>query len=145
MTESEKSPPHEATKSVGNLSEGIHKNTEVIAQETIHLLEERLIVETKRYKIGEVVVRKVVETRMIEVPVRREKLIVEQLYPEYKQLAEIDIDEEEKTKSEAIKPESLNGKSITSEFGSIHTAIQYLEAIAPQHQGENIKIVIMKS
>jgi len=43
--------------------------------------------------VGEVIVRKVIETRMVEVqvPVRHEKLIVEQVSPERKQLAEIDL------------------------------------------------------
>jgi hypothetical protein len=59
--------------------------------ETIRLLEERLLVEQHRRKIGEVVVHKVVDTQMIEVPVRRERLVVEQVSPEHKQLAIVDL------------------------------------------------------
>ena len=51
---------------------------------------------SKQRKVGEVIVRKEIETRMvqIEVPVRYEKLIVEQVSPEHKQLAEIDLGQE---------------------------------------------------
>ncbi len=59
--------------------------------ETIRLLEERLLVEQHRRKVGEVVVHKVVDTQMIQVPVRRERLVVEQVSPERKQLATIDL------------------------------------------------------
>ncbi|MFM7423600.1 MAG: DUF2382 domain-containing protein [Elainella sp.] len=59
--------------------------------ETIRLLEERLRVERHRRKVGEVVVHKVVDTQMIQVPVRRERLVVEQISPERKQLATIDL------------------------------------------------------
>jgi len=41
------------------------------------LLEERLVVNRKRVKKGEVIVRKVTETQMVEVPVYREKLVVQ--------------------------------------------------------------------
>jgi stress response protein YsnF len=66
---------------------------EVIAS-NIPLREERLVVNRHKRKVGEVVVRKVIETRIIEVPVRREKLIVEQVSPEYKKLTEISLGEE---------------------------------------------------
>jgi len=67
-----------------------------IEQETvIPLREERLIVEQKKQKIGEVIVRKEIETEIVEVPVHREKLIVEQVGNEPKQLAEIDLTDEE--------------------------------------------------
>lgn len=73
----------------------ISSNLQVVAQQVISLLEERLMVNFTRRKIGEVIVRKEVKTRIvnINVPVRRETLIVEQITPEYKQLAEVDLDE----------------------------------------------------
>ena len=64
---------------------------EVDEETIIRLLEERLVVDSSKRKIGEVIVRKEIETRMVQVPVRREKLIVEQVSPEHKQLAEIDL------------------------------------------------------
>ena len=69
---------------------------EVLQEELFRLLGERIVVNRSKRKIGEVIVRKEVETRMvqIQVPVRHEKLIVEQVSPEYKQLAEIDLGQE---------------------------------------------------
>ncbi|MBA2750193.1 MAG: DUF2382 domain-containing protein [Tatlockia sp.] len=59
---------------------------------SIPLLEERLIVDINKQKIGEVVVRKEIETEMVQVPIRREKLIIEQVVgAETIQLAEIDL------------------------------------------------------
>ena len=58
---------------------------------SIPLLEERLIVDINKQKIGEVVVRKEIETEMVQVPIRREKLIIEQVGAETIQLAEIDL------------------------------------------------------
>jgi len=61
-----------------------------LEEEIIRLLGERLVVDRGKRKI-EVIVRKEIETRMIQVPVRHEKLIVEQVSPERKQLAEINL------------------------------------------------------
>lgn len=73
---------------------------EVVEQHNIPLLAERLVVERRRRKVGEVVVRKVVETQMVSVPVRRERLIVEQVSPEHKSLAAIDLDRGELSQDE---------------------------------------------
>lgn len=72
---------------------------EVLEEEIVRLLGERLIVDRSKRKVGEVIVRKEIETRMVQVqvPVRHEKLIVEQVSPERKQLAEIDLGQEEIT------------------------------------------------
>jgi Domain of unknown function (DUF2382) len=53
----------------------------VLTSEVFYLLEERLMVDLTRRKTGEIVVRKEVDTEIlhVEVPVRREKLIVEQV------------------------------------------------------------------
>jgi stress response protein YsnF len=63
----------------------------ISAEEIIPLLSERVIVDRQKRKSGEVVVRKVIETEIVEVVVRREKLIVEQVSPSYKELAVIDL------------------------------------------------------
>lgn len=63
----------------------------VLHEEIIPLLEERLVVQRQRHKVGEIIVRKVVETRMIQVPIRRERLIIEQISPERRELASIDL------------------------------------------------------
>jgi stress response protein YsnF len=67
------------------------KPSVVQQEEVIPLHEERLIVDQKKQKVGEVVVRKEIETEIIQVPVQREKLIVEQVGEEPQQLAEIDL------------------------------------------------------
>lgn len=66
-----------------------------VSSETIPLLEERVVVDHRKRKVGEVIVRKEIETEIIEVPVQREKLIVEQVGSEHKQLAEIDLTEDD--------------------------------------------------
>ncbi len=63
----------------------------ILSQDIVRLVEERLVVNHSKRKIGEVIVRKEIETRIIQVPVRYEKLIVEQVSPERKQLVEINL------------------------------------------------------
>ncbi|MBW4424810.1 MAG: YsnF/AvaK domain-containing protein [Nostoc desertorum CM1-VF14] len=117
---------------------------EATEEQIIRLLEERLVVESSKRKIGEVIVRKQVETRMIQVPIRREKLIVEQISPEHKQLAEIDLGQEEisgieLTDIERLEVTHLNsGLTVSGEFSSPKTASLLLNAIAlEQNHGCN--------
>ncbi len=74
-------------------SDRVNPTSNILTQEVFPLLEERLMVDLTRRKIGEVVIRKEIDTQLVQVqiPVRREKLIVEQVSPEYKLLAEIDL------------------------------------------------------
>lgn len=60
----------------------------------ISLLEEKLQVARRREKVGEVIIRKQVETRMVHLPIRREKLIVEKTGKNAERLAEVIISEE---------------------------------------------------
>jgi stress response protein YsnF/sporulation protein YlmC with PRC-barrel domain len=117
---------------------------EATEEQIIRLLEERLVVESSKRKVGEVIVRKQVETRMIQVPVRREKLIVEQISPEHKQLAEIDLGQEEISGIELTDIEKLevthlnSGLTVSGEFSSPKTASLLLNAIAlEQNHGCN--------
>ncbi|MBD2742022.1 DUF2382 domain-containing protein [Coleofasciculus sp. FACHB-1120] len=114
---------------------------EVVEEEIFRLLEERLIVDNNKHKVGEVIVRKEIETRMVEVPVRREILIVEQVSPEHKQLAEIDLGQGEIPNLELIEAANFNAKStsdsqltVTGEFDSPRTASRILDAIAHQRR-----------
>jgi hypothetical protein len=106
------------------------------ADRIIKLLEERLVVNSHHQKVGDVIVRKVIETRMVEVPIRREKLIVEQISPENKQLAEIDLASAEISGLELIQgetPESLSlngGVRVSGVFSSPKIASLLLNAIA---------------
>jgi len=109
------------------------KITDTSEEEMIRLLEERLVVNRSKRKVGEVVVRKEIETKMIEVPVRREKLIVEQIGSEAKQLAEIDLGEGEVTGVEYHKVPSVDSRpTVTGEFISPKAASEILQAIALQ-------------
>jgi stress response protein YsnF len=85
-----------------------------LPEEIVKLLAERVIVERKKRKIGEVIVRKEIATRMVEVPVRYEKLIVEQVNPERKQIAEINLGQE--TLAELESRTSVNTVRISSEL-----------------------------
>ncbi|MDX2096177.1 MAG: DUF2382 domain-containing protein [Leptolyngbyaceae cyanobacterium bins.59] len=109
-------------------------------EEPIRLLEERLVVDRTRHKVGEVIVRKEIETRMVQVPVRREKLIVEQVGSEHRPLAEIDLGEGEITGVEwAELDESM---TVQAEFTSLRTASQVLDAIARQPESGCRKVRI---
>jgi len=127
------------------------ENLEYVTEEKIiRLLEERLVVESSKRKVGEVIVRKVIETRMVQVPVRREKLIVEQLSPEYKQLAEIDLSQGEVsgidlTEVERLEATPFNGSlTVSGEFSSPKIASLLLNAIALErdHGCKQVRVTI---
>jgi stress response protein YsnF/sporulation protein YlmC with PRC-barrel domain len=118
---------------------------EVVEEEIVRLLEERLVINRSKRKIGEVVVRKEIETRIVEVPVQREKLIIEQVGSETIQLAEIDLGHGEVTgvelrdasRSDSAVPQLAVPTSdirptVTGEFLSPKAASNLLEAIALQ-------------
>ncbi len=79
----------------------------ILSQDIVRLVEERLVVNRSKRKIGEVIVRKEIETRMIQVPVRYEKLIVEQVSPERKQLVEINLGQADGTGIELTEVTNL--------------------------------------
>lgn len=126
--------------------------SEVVGEEVIRLLEERLVIDTTRRKVGEVIIRKEVETRMVEVPVHYEKLIVEQISPERKQLAEIELGHTEiptiepteitPPKTSAAKDSEL---TISGEFSSPKAVSLLLDAIAMQqrHGCQKIRLEIV--
>jgi stress response protein YsnF/sporulation protein YlmC with PRC-barrel domain len=123
---------------------------DVSEEKIIRLLEERLVVESNKHKVGEVVVRKEIETRMVQVPVRREKLIVEQVSPEHKQLAEIDLSGGEISGLELNKVETLElahfdgGLTVNGEFTSPKIASLLLNAIALEknHGCNKVRVAI---
>jgi Domain of unknown function (DUF2382) len=136
-----------------------------LSEDMIPLLEERLMVNLTRRKVGEVVVRKEIETHIlqVQVPVRREKLIVEQVLPEYKRLAEVDLGQvcgankavAESTDDLGIaqieqhfQSHSLKQDSHPTVYGETHSpqiASDLLDMIAhmPSHNCEAIKIQIV--
>ncbi len=112
-----------------------------VSEGRIRILAERLVVARSKVKLGEVVVRKEIETRMIQVPVRREKLIVEQVSPESRQLANtelgqaIELNSPEITESQQPKTVGSVGDEllVTGEFGSPKIVSLLLNAIALEH------------
>jgi stress response protein YsnF len=119
--------------------------SKVVEEEIVRLLEERLIVNRRKEKVGEVVVRKEIETRIIEVPIQREKLIIEQVGAETKQLAEIDLGEGKVTGVELLQARSsdsyqqegsssANRYTVKGEFISLKAVSNLLDAIALQER-----------
>ncbi|MEB3182518.1 MAG: DUF2382 domain-containing protein [Nostocaceae cyanobacterium] len=126
-----------------DLAEVEHQGRRIVETKNIQLLEERLVVKNIRHKVGEVIVRKVVETQMVQVPIRREKLIVEKVYPEYKQIAEIGLDAEDIIEIEQLETAKSDGKDIINvTFSSPTEAIKFLEAIALESRCEKVKMDI---
>ncbi|MEX0268305.1 DUF2382 domain-containing protein [Leptolyngbyaceae cyanobacterium UHCC 1019] len=135
--------PLEKTETDKNLS---NTSKLPLLEETLSLLEERLVIDSHKRKVGEVIVRKEIETRIVEVPIRREKLIVEQISPTFKQLVVVDlgqIDETEFDQTASIKMPRLD--TTAHEFDDANAAIQFLEAIAahPAESQQPIHISIM--
>lgn len=120
---------------------------DVVEEEVIRLLEERLVVDLKKQKLGDVIVRKEVETRIIQVPVRREKLIVEQVGTENRKLAEIDLGQPEEI--EAVEQvevaNSQTQPNVSGVFSSPRTASLVLDAIAKQriHGCKQVRVEIV--
>ncbi|OCQ92996.1 hypothetical protein BCD64_08865 [Nostoc sp. MBR 210] len=109
---------------------------EFTEENIVRLLEEQLVVDTNIHKIGEVIVRKEIETRIVQVPVRREKLIVEQVSPQHKQLAEIDLALEDSSEISLNATEDgavsnfAGDFTVNGEFSSPKIASLILNAIA---------------
>jgi stress response protein YsnF len=119
-------------------------DSEIVEEEIVRLLEERLVVNRRKWKVGEVVVRKEIETEIVRVPIRREKLIVEQVGSETKILAEIDLAEAGVTEiSQAYRDEPVpNHDTVVGEFLSPKAASNLLDAIALQKRHGCTKVRI---
>ncbi|HEY9830106.1 MAG TPA: DUF2382 domain-containing protein [Stenomitos sp.] len=135
-----------------NLTES-DDTSNVLEEEIVRLLEERLVVNRRKQKVGEVVVRKEIETHIIEVPIQREILIIEQVGSETKRLAAIDLSKGEVTGVELTNPSTSEihpekkyrhekGYPVIGEFVSPRAASNLLEAIALQkrHGCEKIRV-----
>lgn len=120
-------------------------------EKLIRLLEEQLVVNSNRRKIGEVVVRKTIETKMVNVPVRREKLIIEQIAPEHQQLAEIDLSNGEingvELKASEIQQfrSEVDGLTVNGSFSSPKIASLLLNAIALEHNHGCQQVLVLIS
>ncbi len=109
----------------------------VISEEKVSLLEERLVVDLIRRKVGEIVIRKEIKTCLlqVEIPVRREHLIVEQLSPEYKRLAEIDLGQDPILDGAVVNPTPTTVHSLVS----IEPNAQHLSIERPQSSHKRIQ------
>ncbi|MFB2773042.1 YsnF/AvaK domain-containing protein [Pelatocladus sp. BLCC-F211] len=123
-------------------------------EEIIRLLSERLIVNKKKRKIGDVIVRKEIETRMVQVPVQYEKLVIEQVSPENKLLAEFALGQEEISGVELSQVEKhevdlidINDHNLTvsGDFNSPKIASLLLNAIALErnHGCQKVRVTIV--
>lgn len=144
-----------ADSHIADATSEIHtQQTTLQSEDVIKLLEERLVVDRTKRKVGEIIVRKEIETRMVTIPVRRERLIVEQLTPEHKQLANIDLGEEQITQQESTPVSSTlamplttsfeGSLTVTGEFSSPKVASLLLNAIALErnHGCQRIQVTI---
>ncbi|MEN9520294.1 MAG: hypothetical protein RLZZ381_2882 [Cyanobacteriota bacterium] len=107
----------------------------------ISLLEEKLQVSRRKEKVGEVVIRKQFETRTINIPLRREKLIVERIGENPEKLTEVVVAEEAVN---GFKYHELNNNDSLclhkSQFLSPSTAQELLADIRQLSSTANIKI-----
>jgi hypothetical protein len=107
----------------------------------ISLLEEKLQIARRKQKIGEVVIRKQVETRMVNIPLRREKLIVERVGNNPEQLTEVIVAEETVNGFRYNELSDSNGFSFNkTHFLSISTAQELLTAISHLSSATNSRI-----
>lgn len=115
------------------------------AGQKIQLVEERLVVNRKRVKVGEVSVRRVVETEMVEIPVRREKLVIENIGsntpPVEVSLGETQIQGHQI----AVQPDSDRDITASGVFETIQDAITFLGTIdqRPELHCEKIRVAIL--
>lgn len=119
----------------------LQSRREEIDAQIVQLLQERVLVDTKRRKIGEVIVRKEIETRIVEVPVRREILIVEQISPERKQLVSLDLGVVTDDRVKLVEGIDTNS-TVTREFSSPEAAIEFLQNLGANFQSNLHKIRI---
>jgi hypothetical protein len=141
-----RSENHSNSLTGSNLNSFQKKQSEIREKQRISLLEEQLKVNYTKRKVGEIRVRKKIETRLIEVPVKWEKLIVEQIGSEPKKLAEIVLGQGEVSGVEFNKlhltDSNFDRARVSGEFLSVKAAKDLLEAIALQKQSGCAKVRI---
>ncbi|MEM7760528.1 MAG: DUF2382 domain-containing protein [Cyanobacteria bacterium P01_A01_bin.40] len=107
----------------------------------LSLLEEKLQIARRQQKVGEVIVRKVVETRVVNIPIRREKLIVEKIGDNPQKLTEVVLSSE---KVNGFKYDEINDNdsfyNSKSRFLSLSAAQDLLASIDQLTLAANAKI-----
>ena len=107
------------------------------------LLEEKLQVARRQQKVGEIVVRKQVETRYVKIPIRQEKLIVERVGLTSERLTEVVTSKE---RVNGFSYEELTDTDsiyvVKSCFLELSTAQKLLEEMGKISSASNAKIRI---
>lgn len=118
------------------------------ASQGIQLVEERLIVNRQRVKVGEVSVRRVVETDMVEIPIRREKLVVEKIGDSAPPV-EIPLGETQ-IQGPGIAAglgtgDRSQATSASGSFETIQDTVAFLSAVVqrPDHACEKVRVAIL--
>ncbi|MEG3850134.1 DUF2382 domain-containing protein [Microcoleus sp. herbarium19] len=135
--------PTDADRTNENLetSQDEAEDFDIVDRDVIRLLEERLVINRSKRKVGEVIVRKEIETRMVQVPIQWEKLIVEQVGDDPKLLAEIDLGEGNITGIDLTEIKSDRQEpTVKAEFTSVQKASKILNAIASQPRHGCVKV-----
>lgn len=113
----------------------------ILDEHQISLLEEKLVVKRQKRKVGEVIVRKEIETRIIHLPIRREKLIIEKAGVTNEYLTEVDLGEGQVN---GVKFSELgNTKELhlsQSGFLSIESAQKLLAAASGHPNNRQVKV-----
>lgn len=114
---------------------------QILEEHQISLLEEKLVVKRKKHKVGEVIVRKEVETRMIHLPIRREKLTIEKAGVTNEYLTEVDLGEGQVN---GVKFSELGDSQdihlSQSGFVSIDSAQKLLSAVGDRFDSPKVKV-----
>jgi len=122
--------------------------TELLSPEdqTFKLLEEKLVINRQRVKLGEVVIRKVTETRMVEIPVQRERLVV-QKQGEDVPLAEVPLGETHLNLAEGLTPGMTHHEESVArgQLRTLQDAIRCLVVLARNGNGgcQRIRAMLM--
>jgi hypothetical protein len=123
-----------------------YQQKEIRESQQIPLWAEKLTVNRRQRKVGEVVVRKQVETRMIQVPIKEEKLIIERIGENPEQLAEVVIGTSQINGVPLDKFSQTDTLHITkSHYLSIEMAQNFLKALAllPSAANSTIRLEII--
>ena len=107
----------------------------------IALWEEKLKIARHKQKVGEVIVRKHIEQKVVTIPIRREKLIVERVGKHPEQLTEVVLSEERVNGFGYSEVDSNSPlESNKSNFVSLKNAQQLLAAVEELDLTGNIKV-----
>ena len=108
----------------------------------IALLEEKLHVTRQKHKVGEVIVRKEVQTKLVQVPIRREILVVERTGQEPAILSEVVLGADRICGFQYEELKSNHLHMSNSSFLDIATAHKLLQEILSLPAQEQTKIRI---